>query len=160
MKKRIALAAALCIVLFLCAVGCGKGQTQPAEPDIPLTEVMDDILSQVTMPEMMTLTTENLLDYYGLEAEELADSAVCINMNGYEKEEIVLLRAIDDAHVQGIVDKLNTSLEDAAVQMQNYLPQQYAMIQKSEVRQNGTYVWLFVSDSNEQMQSIFDTYLK
>lgn len=160
MKKRMAAIAAVCILLLSCAVGCGKDQPQSAEPDIPLHEVMDSILAQVTMPEMMTLTAENLLDYYGLEEQDLADSAVCINMNGYEKEEIVLLRAADADRVQGIVDQLNASLQDAAAQMQNYLPEQYAMIQKSEVRQSGTYVWLFVSESNEQMQAILDTYLQ
>ncbi len=156
--KKLCLLLAACMT-FLLFAGCGTKPATAAEPDIALDTVMEDILAQVDMPDMMPLTAENLLDYYGLDAAEIADSAVCVNSNGYAKEEIVLLRAVDESRVAGIADKLNLSLEDAAAQMQNYLPDQYAMIQKSAVEHSGTYVWLFVSENNAQMQEIWNSYL-
>lgn len=155
MKKTICFI--LAIVLCLCFASCGK-KAEP--PQVPLSTVMQEIRSSVSLPEMMDLTAENLQDYFGIDDGEITDFAVCINANGFEKEEIILLRASDDASAESLVQKLNLSLENAAAEMQNYLPEQYALVQQSAVRTDGLTVSLCISENAQQIEAILDKYFK
>ena len=157
MKKIICLC--LSLALCLCFAACGAEKAS-ADKDVSLAAVMDEIRSTVTLPEMMDLSGDNLMDYFGIDASEISDSAVCINANGYEKEEVVLLKAADENAVNSLVEKLNSSLENAAIEMQNYIPEQYDLIQQSSVRTDGLYVSLCISENADQVNAILDSYLK
>lgn len=158
MKKTITIF--LIAVLLFCAAGCGSaGGAQPSSAPADLEQVMQEILDSVTLPEMMTLTPDDLLDYYGLETQWCADTAACINANGYEKDEIILIRAADADSVPMIRDCLQTALENAANEMRDYMPEQYAMIRGCAVESEELYVWLFISDAADQMRSILDQYI-
>lgn len=157
MKK--AIIGLLITVLLVCAAGCGRAGGTPAAGTVALSGVMQEMLDTVSLPEMMTLTQDDLFDYFGLEAQWCADSAACINSNGYEKDEIILVRAADADSAVQVQACLQTALENAAAQMQDYLPEQYAMIRNCKVETKDLYVWLFISDANEQMQSILDKYI-
>lgn len=167
MKK--ILTAVLAAVFVFAAAACGTttaptdstAQTQSAQSPadaVDLAGVMQEMLDSVSLPDMMTLTQDDLIDYFGLEPQWCADSAACINSNGYEKDEIVLVRAADTESAAQIRACLQTSLENAAAEMQNYLPEQYAMIQNCKVESRDLYVWLFISDKADQLQTILDKY--
>ena len=156
MKKTIA--CLLIAVLLLCMTGCKPDGGAQTPVVLDLDGVMQEMLGLDALPEMMTLTQDDLLDYCGLEAQWCADCAACINANGYEKDEIILVRAADADSVPMIRDCLQTTLENAAVEMQNYLPEQHAMIQNCKVETRDLYVWLFISDQAEQMQSILESH--
>ena len=153
----------LIVVLLLCAAGCGQTdggtQTVPTADVIDLGAVMQEMLDTVPLPEMMTLTDSDLTDYFGLETAWCADSAACINANGYEKDELILVRAADADSVPQIENCLQTVLENAAAEMQNYLPEQYAMIRNCKVESRDLYVWLFISDATDQLQAVLDKYI-
>lgn len=169
MKKMIV--GLLIAALLLCAAGCGAGSgaqsagggsetaAQQSADAVALDGVMQEMLDAVTLPEMMTLTQDDMLNYFGLEAQWCADSAACINANGYEKDEIILVRAADAQSVPQIRACLDTALENAATEMQDYLPQQYAMIRKCKTQSRDLYVWLFLSDNADQLQSVLDKYI-
>ena len=155
MKKLVS----LFLILMLCVLCASCGKAKPSA-DIPLSTVMQEIRANVPLPEMLDLTADNLSDYFGIDSGEITDFAVCINANGYEKEEIVLLRATDTACVQSLAEKLNTSLDNAAAEMQNYLPQQYALVKASAVRIDGLVVSLCISENAEQIDAVLDKYFR
>lgn len=165
MKKTIT--ALLIAVLLVCSAGCGarSGSQDPAAEGtastqavgtIDLGSVMQEMLDTVSLPEMMTLAQDDLVDYFGLEPQWCADAAACINSNGYEKDEIILVRAADADSVPQIEACLQTTLENAAAEMQNYLPKQYEMIRNCSVQTRDLYVWLFISGAAEELQSVLD----
>ena len=155
--KKVLISVLLLCLLFAC-VGCGQ-TAAPQTADISLPDVMQKIRAEVELPEMLDLTAENLPDYFGIDMQELSDFAVCVNANGYEKEEVVLLRAASEADVQPICDALNTSLQNAAAEMQNYLPEQYALVQSSTVQTDGLYITLFISENSTQIREIWEGFL-
>ena len=157
MKKTIT--ALLIAVLLFCAAGCGAANDAKPQNPADLETVMQEMLNTVTLPEMMPLTQEDLLDYYGLETQWCAQTAACINSNGYEKEEIILVRAADADSVPLVRECLQTALENVTNEVQNYLPEQYAMISGCKVESKDLYVWLFISNANDQMQSILNKYI-
>lgn len=155
MKK--ILSVLLCLTILAVCAGCaGTSPAAQSTADVDLAAAMQTIRAQVELPEMMDLTNENLLDYFGIEESLFSQAAACVNANGYEKEEILLLQAVDSSAVSQLTTQLEQSLQNAAEEMQNYLPEQYAMIRDSRVETSGLYVWLFVSNSNEQIREIWN----
>lgn len=161
MKKAIAL---LLMITLMMLSACDAGTPAASQEDVTadtvdLSAVMQDIRSKTELPEMMDLTDDNLLDYFGIDPQWVSDYAACINANGYEKDEIILLRAADEEALSRLQDALMESLNNAAAEMENYLPDQYALIQSSQVRHSGLYVWLFISNQSDKMQAVVDSYI-
>ena len=49
---------------------------------------------------------------------------------------------------------------NAAAEMQNYLPQQYALVKASAVRIDGLVVSLCISENAEQIDAVLDKYFR
>ena len=69
-----------------------------------------------------------------------------------------MIKAVSDAAAKEISEKLGARLEDKKSQMKNYIPEQYAMLEKCSVQQKGLYVNMFLSEDARTMDSIFNSY--
>ena len=159
MKKTVAIV--VCLMLALLACGCSNNSSNASlSSDEGLKAIMQSIKDQITLSDdMMTVSdSSKLLDYYGIESSTVKDFQVMMNSSGVEQDEIVMIEAIDEDSANIIAEKLNARLEDKKNQMKNYLPDQYAMLQKCSVEQKGLYVYMFLSDDAKTMQNIFNSY--
>mgnify|MGYP003317031969 CR=1 FL=1 len=101
------------------------------------------------------LTADDLIDYYGIEADKVADCAAVQDACGY-KDEIVIIKAVDDTSAKEIADLLNEHIEYQKESMKNYDPAQYEILGSSEVITNGVYVAMFISAEQSTMAEIFN----
>ena len=147
MKKTLILLLAL--VMVLCCA-CGKSDAKP------LTDVYNDIKAQVGFENVTELNDISLMErYYGITADMAAEFAGCVNSSGVEQEEIVLVKAVDDANAATVKEKLENRYKAKLDQNKSYNPEQAAMIEKCSVQQNGLYVSMIVSDKAEQITAIY-----
>ncbi|MGC7322333.1 DUF4358 domain-containing protein, partial [Mycobacteroides abscessus subsp. massiliense] len=61
----------------------------------------------------------------------------------------------DSQAVQRIKEKLESRYKQKETEMKDYLPQEYAMLKKCRVRQDGSYVSLIVSPQQDELQKIY-----
>ncbi|MCR5635898.1 MAG: DUF4358 domain-containing protein [Clostridiales bacterium] len=158
--KKIA-AIIICLIIAVLACGCSNdSSTASLKSDEGLKAIMQSIKDQVTLSDdMMTVSdSSKLLDYYGIDSATVKDFQVMMNSSGVEQDEIVMIEAVDEDSANTISEKLNARLEDKKNQMKNYLPDQYAMLQKCSVERKGLYVYMFLSDDAKTMESIFNSY--
>ncbi len=151
----------ICMMLAVLACGCSNdSSTASLNSDEGLKAIMQSIKDQITLSDdMMTVSdSSKLLDYYGIDSATVKDFQVMMNSSGVEQDEIVMIEAVDEDSAKTISEKLNARLEDKKNQMKNYLPDQYAMLQKCSVEQKGLYVYMFLSDDAKTMESIFNSY--
>lgn len=147
MKKTLILL--LAVVMVLCCA-CGKSDAKP------LTDVYNDIKAQVGFENVTELNDISLMErYYGITADMAAEFAGCVNSSGVEQEEIVLVKAVDDASAATVKEKLENRYKAKLDQNKSYNPEQAAMIEKCSVQQNGLYVSMIVSDKAEQITAIY-----
>ena len=152
MKKiAIILAAVIILSTVLCACGGGK----------KLSSVYDDITKQVELKDMLVLTTTDQLDkYYGIAAEDVEDFAGCINSTGVDQEEIIMIKATDDAAAGRIKDALQVRYDNKLAQNISYNPEQAEIIQNCSVEQDGLYVSMIVSSNADQIKEIYKAAIK
>ena len=155
MKKYILPVTAVLVLLAMLA-SCGKGTAENAN----IKEVYLKITESVSMPkETVELNVNDLTDYYGIKAEKVVEFAAVQDTCGY-KDEIVIIKAADDASAKEIEALLNEHIEYQRDSMRNYDPSQYDILTSSEVITRGVYVAMFISAEQSTMSEIYNGFFK
>lgn len=155
MKKLIT----LIFSLVLCAAlltACGKA---PAA-DVDVNAVYDKISSSVTLPaETVELTANDLLDYYGIAPESVASCVAVQDACGY-KDEIVIIKAVDESAADAIHSMLQEHIAYQSESMRDYDAEQYAVLGSSKVVKHGCYTAMFISSEQDEMNDIFNSFFE
>ncbi|MBQ6152764.1 MAG: DUF4358 domain-containing protein [Ruminococcus sp.] len=152
MKKiAIILVAVIILSTVLCACSGGK----------KLSSVYEDITKQVELKDMLVLTTTDQLDkYYGIAAEDVEDFAGCINSTGVDQEEIIMIKATDDAAADRVKEALQLRYDTKLAQNKNYNAEQAEIIESCSVDQDGLYVSMIISTNADQIKEIYQKAIK
>ena len=176
MKIKGYLAAAL---VLLCLCGCGSQTTdtndtesqaavsqlvseaeapsadeQTAQSDGTLKDVYVQIASQVELPDMIELNDKLLMRYYGISSDIVADFAGGVDAGGVGQDEIVLIKAADEANVSEIEQALQTRYDSKLAQQENYNADEAEKIRGCKVETKGLYVTLIISNDADQITEI------
>ena len=154
MKKiKTILAAALALAVILCSCGSqGSGKK--------LSEVYSAIKAEVTLSDMNEFTDVSALDrFYGISSASVEDFAGGVNNSGVNMEEIVLVKAKDDAAADSIKTSLENRKQAKYNENKNYNPEQAEMIQKCSVERSGLYVSMILSPNAEKITSVYRSQL-
>lgn len=153
MKKLIAVicSIALCAALF---AACGK----TAEADVDVRDIYEKIASSAAMPaESIELTKNDLLDYYGISPESVAECVAVQDACGY-KDEIVIIKAVDENAADEINGLLEEHIAYQCESMRNYDAAQYEILCSSKTVENGCYTAMFISAEQDKMNDIFNSF--
>lgn len=148
MKRVFAMICVIALVAVLCACGAQSAK--------PLTEIFADIKAQVTFADNIEFSDVDKLDrYYGITAEEVSEFAGCISSSGTNQEEVILIKAADDASAEKIQGILEQKYQAKLNENKNYNPEQAAMIEKCSVERSGLYVSMIISPEAETITKIY-----
>lgn len=155
MKKALISITSVLMALMLLA-SCGKA---PAA-ELNIGEVYQKVTEGIAMPaETVELSADDLIDYYGIEAEKVADFKAVQDACGY-KDEIVIVKAVDEAAASEIEALLNDHIEYQKESMRNYDAAQFEVLGSSEVITNGVYVAMFISAEQSKMADTYNAFFK
>lgn len=150
MKKTIIL---LSIIFIIVLHSCNENNK-----NVDLGQVIQEIESTCPSENMMALTSNELMPYYGIDKEDVVQSEIRINSTGIKADEIVIIEAKDSDAAIKIEKKLNQRLKEKANQAKNYSPHEYTVITNSKVERAGNYITMFVSEQSDKMADIFNNY--
>lgn len=161
MKRLIVLCLALVMAFSLAACGNhDSDNTDPSESNntpvaLDVQEVYTKVGQAVEMPEMLALNESLMLDYCGIAAEDVKQAIVYICADSLRTDETWLIEAVDEAAAKRIVDLANARLKTKGDESITYSPEQYAVVEKAQLLQQGNYIALFVSPDAEAMANVF-----
>lgn len=157
MKKLIAM---LCMALLFGVLLSACSPDAQTSADKSLSGIYGEIKAQVTLPDMVELSSADRLDRnYGITEDMVSEFAGGIDSSGVTMTEIVLIKAKDDESAAQIAEKLNNRLQSKLDQNRNYNPEQAAVIEKCKVETKGLYVTLIISDEAEKITEIVNKHL-
>lgn len=157
MKKLIAMA--LTVVMALSVTACSGGNDKTEVADFSVLAALQDMLNQVEFDDALILREEDMLDFFGIKAENMENFAAVTCSNGISAKEIVLVKAADEDNAQIVEEKLNNRLNSRAAEAENYLPDEYAIIKECEVQRHGVYVALIIHPEHEKLEDIYMDYV-
>lgn len=148
-KKLLCLCMTLLVMLGITA--CSSSQKTA---DLP--KVMEDMKAILENKDMMDLDESDLMSYYGIEASQVKQFAVYIDSTGIKGDEIILIEGIDADAAKSIKEKIDARYQEKENTMKTYQPEEYAVLKKSKVEQNGNYISLIVSPQGDDLKEIYN----
>ncbi|MFU0832956.1 MAG: DUF4358 domain-containing protein [Oscillospiraceae bacterium] len=155
MKRTILFLLTIFATVILCT-GCSKSAPKEAN----LSQIMDTIKQKLTNTEMMDLSSDDLMPNYGIDTNDVKQFAAYVDSTGTKGDEILLFEGTDDAAASRIEEKLNARYHQKEIEMKDYLPEEYAMLQKCKVERTGNFVAMIVSPQYEELEQIYHNALK
>lgn len=154
MKKSLIFINIIIFAILLSA--CGSKPTKTVDLSTVKTKIVEDL----KIDGAMDIASDKLMDLYGISQDKIKQSACFVTMAGVFPDEVIMLEATDASAASDIEGKLNNRLSEVKNQSKSYDAENYALAQKCAVQKDGNYICLFLSAKYEQMQNIYNGFVK
>lgn len=153
MKKILAFL--MLAVMLLTLTACGG--SAPKAVNVNLSEVMTKF---ALGGEMMSMTADDMLNMYGITAEDCKQFAASINTTGIKCDEIVLVEAVNADAAARVKTALDNRYQAKLNETENYLPDEFAIIKTCSVTANGNLVTMIVAPNAADLTKTLNDSLK
>lgn len=136
-----------------------SGEDSEAQELLSLQQIYEEITAGVELCSPMLLTDEILLNYYNINAEDLDAYVFAMSEDATSAEMVVMMEIQDAAKMEEVKTNLETELSYKKYVLEDYLPEEYEIVNSAEIRTNGSYLWLVVSHNEAQISEIIEKYL-
>lgn len=150
MKKVISLMLALALVLTMAA--CGGKSEEPVSVDV---NALYDSYSQY-MPDMFYPDEATLLNFVGINVEDCAQYKVAICAEGMRADEVWLIEAKDQTALENLRQLAQTRIQSKLDETVSYAPDQYVVVEKAQLVENGLYLALLISPDVDALKAGFE----
>lgn len=104
--------------------------------------------------------SEMLLERAEISLEEFEEGRLLAPMMNVNSDEIIILKATDEKHVESLKAALEREQEVQIGIWSQYLPDQYEKVKKNIIGSKGLYVYFITTDHSSKIESIIDEKLK
>ena len=152
MKKRGLLIIAGCFLSLCLLTGCGKKEdNREAVVTQTLEEIYTQMETNVELPTMVRLEDDYITNYYGADLSTFDEYVFAAAEDALLAENIILVKMKDGESNEAVVKLLNNIIKQKKTELESYLPEQYKIVEKSEVITNGDYVVLIISSKKAEL---------
>lgn len=151
MKKIVSLMLALCLVLSMAA--CGGKAEEPVSIDV--NALYEESYSQY-MPEMFYPDEATLMNFLGISVEDCAQYKIAICAEGLRADEVWLIEAKDEAALERLRQLAKNRIESKLDETVTYAPDQYVIVEKAQVLENGLYLAFLISPEVDTLATAFE----
>ena len=142
------------MAVCLCLTGCGS----KPEKKVDLAAVMASF--GLDEGEMLSLSPDDMLDMYGIQAEDCTQYAAVISKSGIAADEIVLVESPDSAAAARVKQALDARYQAKLNETENYLPEQYAVVKACAVTSIGKFTAMIVSPEADKLTELYEKAVK
>ena len=155
LKKILGILLAGCVLLG--AAGCSSSEAK----DVDLEALGSSVMEKISFTSQLTELTENVIgSFYAFDSADVDDYVVYVNGTGATAEEVALFKASSAEAADRIYELAESRIEDLKFQFENYVPAEMTKLNDPVLIKDGNYVFLGLSNDNEQMKQLFNDALK
>lgn len=129
---------------------------EKAQETKTVNEIYQEITEQVSLESPACMKDDFISNYYGIDVSTLEEYVFSMSEDATQAETVVLMKAKDGADTGEIVSALETVVDEKKNEMENYLPEQFEIVEKSEVKTRDRYVWLVISQQADAITDIIE----
>lgn len=147
----------LSAVTLISAAACGSDGKAATKPLNEITVAVKD--SGIEFPEMVEVTEENFQFKYGVSADDYTEYSLWWAGSGGDADEICIIKAQEDK-LDTVKQAVEKRLEDQKSVFKDYVPEQYDKLCNSEVKKEGSYIYLVCTNDNGKAEETLLSYFK
>lgn len=149
--KRISVTIITMLVLALALCSCSGNATESKS----VAEMYSSIENEATLPEMLTMSDNDLYDYWGIDVSEYSEY-VFKYADGLYADHIFIIRS-DDAAVRADAKSFFESyVSYVTTSLANYNPEEAGKIDAAVVKESGNCVYLVISEDVSAICAIIE----
>lgn len=162
MRKRVALLLASICLCTACTSTNDKQTTgkQQKEVSVSMQEIYDEIEQTIKMPTMIALNDNYIANYYGIDISLLEEYVFMNAEDVIYADTIILMKVKEESSAKEMKEALETMIEQKKMELENYLPKQFQLVEESEVIVSGSYISLVISEEREEIDKIIEKYIE
>ena len=126
----------------------------PSESYKSIQDIYAEITEKVALNAPMVLPDEFISNYYGVDVSTLDEYVFSMSEAANSAETVVILKAKDTGSIDDLAASLQTVIDQKRSEMENYLPDQFQIVDKSSVHVEGNYVYLVISEQADAISQI------
>lgn len=154
MKRILTIVTLLALVVTLAACG---GEEAPKSVQMQAQEVYTQLSEKAVKSAMLKLNEGLLLDLCGIRSEDVKQAVVAICEDSLLTDEVWVVEATDEAAAQRIIELAKNRLKKKGEESITYSPEQYAVVEKAQLLQNGSFVVLLVAPNVADLAASLET---
>lgn len=125
-----------------------------------LSEIYTEIEEKVELPKMVVLNDNYIANYFGIDLALLDDYVFTNAEEVIYADTVIMMKAKAGTDKEVLKEALNTMIDHKKAELENYLPEQFKIVEKSEVQVAGDYVYLIISDKSDEIKTVMEQYIK
>ncbi len=169
--KTIKIMAALTAAALLCT-GCGEESAPavnaPSDTVSDTTEFTDQPAAssqEEAMPKSVSEIYEEIGQTVSLKSPQCMDGIDTAVLEEYvfsmsedaaQAETIILMKVKNTEDLEGFAECLQTIVDEKKNEMENYIPEQFAIVEKSKVQTKDPYIWLIISENADEITDVIE----
>lgn len=128
----------------------------PSKEAKSIADIYDEIAANVTLSSPVAMDDDFISNYYGIDASTLEEYVFSMSEDATSAETIIIMKAKDASNISSLSDCLQVVVDEKKNEMENYLPEQFAIVEKSSVKTKDNYVWLVISENADDINKIIE----
>lgn len=129
---------------------------ESGETALSIAEVYEKIGEEVTLQSPACMDDDFISNYYGLDTALLEEYVFSISEDAAQAETVIIAKVKDAGDAEQVAESLQAVVEDKKAEMENYIPEQFAIVEKSEVVIKDNYVWLVISENEDSITDVIE----
>ncbi len=152
----------LCMLILIPLAGCAQTNDpdQSTAKTPAVSEIGDKIGQTVNLTEMKKGDSAKLQKLYDIDPTLVEDFILYTAPSNIKADELAIIKVKDSNNVEQIKEKLDQRVQAQGTSFKDYLPEEYAIIEKHILKSKGNYVLLTISKDSAAIEKIFDDMLK
>lgn len=130
-----------------------------ANAEIALMDIYDEISKDVELVSPMEPSEDFILNYYGIDVNELDDYVFVVSEDATSAETIIIVKSSSKDIIASVNDNLEVLREDMLDELEDYLPEQYDIVEGSATVIKGDYIYLVISENEADIVNIISKYI-
>ncbi len=166
--------AALAAIMLVCT-GCSSDKAVPTANTTDQTAVSDtadntdtktaksideiyqEIGQTVTLQSPQCMDDDFISNYYGIDASMLEEYVFSMSEDAAQAETVIIMKLKNTDDLASLQDSLQTVVDEKKNEMENYIPEQFAIVEKSKVQTKENYIWLVISENADAITDIIES---
>lgn len=160
MKKKIVILVTIVVLSILILLAMTFLKDDYSFVNVQTSEIMNNITTTLEkdFPPMLELDDLAVIETYGIDVEILENYIIKIPIMNIRADEIAIVKVKDIKNIGHILKKFNERVVTVQKTFENYLDDQYSLAINPLVVTKGKYVLMSISEKNEIIENIFDSY--
>ncbi|MDF2866191.1 MAG: hypothetical protein K0R72_1009 [Clostridia bacterium] len=128
--------------------------------NVKTIDIMDNICETLDedIPNMIDLTEEELKNNYNIDVDKIEEYVVKMPIMNVRANEIAIIKVKNIRDIGYIKDKVNDRIKNIQDSFDGYLQDQLVIAKSPLIIVKGRYVLMSISESNDTIESIFNSY--